>query len=125
MEKFTEVVKLAPQQGIFHFDGQNLELAQRLHCLCFSTLVAINLILNDVTRHAHRPGIAEKEIVLQLVNHIEADLEWINDYAVRQKLDVVKAAEGSGILILQPPLNAQLFTLDDACKISDFVVGER
>ena len=64
MKKFPEVVKLAPQQGILHFDGQNLEFTQSLHRLCFSTLIAINLILDDVSRQAHRSGITEKEIVL-------------------------------------------------------------
>src|SRR5579864_6658364 len=107
MEKFPEVVKLAPQQGILHFDGQNLEFTQRLHRRCFSPLIAINLILDDVRRHTHRPSITEKEIVLQFVNHIETDLERINDDAIRQKFDVVEAAEGGGILVLQTSLNTQ------------------
>src|SRR5690349_3822644 len=99
MEKFPEVVKLTSQQSILHFNGEGLEFAQCLHCRCFSTLIAINLILNDVSRQAHRSGITEKEIVLQFVKRIGTDLEWINDDVVRQKFDVVEATKGSSILV--------------------------
>src|SRR2546429_9771690 len=112
MEKFPEVIKLTSQQGILHFNGKSLEFAQRLHRRCFSLLIAINLILDDVSRQAHRSGITEKEIVLYLVKRIGTDLEWINDDVVRQKFDVVEATKGSSILGLEAPLKTKPFTLN-------------
>ena len=62
--------------------------------------------------------------MLQLVDHILADLQRIDDHSILQKFDEVEPPECGGILVLQSALDPQVPALNDISKMCNFVICE-
>ena len=64
------------------------------------------------------PGITQKQIILQFMNDILFDPQWIHYYIISpMKFNKIKSTKGRGILILIAAFDLQISSLHPICQI--------
>src|SRR6185312_7265320 len=109
---------------MFHLSN---ELANALHavdCRFATFLIEIDLLGDEIEIAAHLADKTEKQMRLKVVEQSVIDAQRVHKHAVRGEFDMIKAAEGRGVLILFAACDAQIFALDNIVEFGELIRRE-
>ena len=119
-------VDLVSYKRLLHGIGVLLEVVHRLKRLLRLGVDIVDLGLDNLRREAASAGVVEEDIELQLTHRPRPYAERVHDNPlVVPELHEVEAAEGRGVLILEPAAEPHVLTLDAPGELRNVVLGER
>ncbi len=83
MKQVAEIVQPLSQQGILHINRELFLLSERPQCIFLARLKPFRLVLDNAIRPARRSGVAQQEIVFELVYRILVNPKRIDDDPIR------------------------------------------